>query len=125
MTTRPIRFRVECNKAKSSFWYTLVAGNGNTVMTSKAKYADRGNAKRAANRMIDSLLGAQLVLEYEESEGEWVQEAVEMVVASGPVAPGRAAVQTKTVQPPSFAPLLGTMNPDPAMEKKPKAIRYR
>lgn len=119
MGIRPIRFRVESNKSKSTFWYTLVAGNGDTVMTSKAKYDSKSNAKRAAKRQIDALLGAQLVLEYEEADGQWVQEAVEMVVSSGPLTAGQAAVETKTVSPkvrplpvPSMAPFQSTLNPN-------------
>lgn len=63
MATRTIRFRVESNETKSSFWYTLVAGNGNTVMTSKATYSDKATARRAAQRLIAFLGAAPLVLD--------------------------------------------------------------
>jgi uncharacterized protein YegP (UPF0339 family) len=74
MSERVITFRVESNRAKNSHWYTLVAGNGNTVMTSKAKYADKANAKRAAKDMIKALLSTQLVLEYTDPSGRRLRE---------------------------------------------------
>lgn len=76
MTTRPIRFRVESNRAKSSFWYTIVSGNGNTTMTSKAKYSSYGVAKRQAERQIRALQSAPLVLEYVTAAGQVCQEVV-------------------------------------------------
>lgn len=76
MATRSVAFRVESNKAKSSFWYTLVAGNGNTVMTSKATYVDRSTAKRAARNQILSMQSADLVLEYDDGSGRRVREVV-------------------------------------------------
>lgn len=113
MGIRPIRFRVESNKSKSTFWYTLVAGNGDTVMTSKAKYSSLSTAKRAARRQIDALTSSDLVLEYEESEGEWVQEEAPSV------APVDAVSQKKTVSSkapplpvPSMAPFQSTLNPN-------------
>lgn len=109
MGTRPIRFRVENNKSKSSFWYTLVAGNGDTVMTSKTTYADTAAVKRAASRMIEALSGAPLVLEYEESDGSWVQ--VEQVPAkkAAPRAPRKKADSGPLV---SYVPAAEGLNPN-------------
>lgn len=82
MATRPLAFRVENNKAKSSFWYTLVAGNGDTVMTSKSTYSEKASAKRAAKRQIENLQSADLMLEYENEDGVWVQETTEVEAPS-------------------------------------------
>lgn len=73
MSTRPQRFRVEHNKAKSSFWYTMVAGNGDTVMTSKTKYDDYDNALRAARDRVQALQTTDLVVEFER-DGELYEE---------------------------------------------------
>lgn len=120
MGTRPIRFRVENNKSKSNFWYTLVAGNGDTVMTSKASYSDKASAKRAAKRMIEALGESQLVLEYEESDGSWVQ--VEQVPAKKAAAPqkldspppGEAVHVKLSHEPPqvSYVPAAEGLNPN-------------
>jgi len=76
MINRAIRFRVESNKAKSSYWYTLVAGNGNTIMTSKSTYVDKQVAKRAARRLIDALQASPLELEYTTPSGQVLREPV-------------------------------------------------
>ena len=73
--TREIKFRVESNEQKDSHWYTFVAGNGNTVMTSKAKYASKANAKRAAKDAIRALRGTPMVLEYTDRDGRTIREA--------------------------------------------------
>lgn len=92
MAPRPIAFRVETNKSKSSFWYTLVAGNGDTVMTSKSTYAEKASAKRAAKRQIENLQSADLMLEYENEDGLWVQETVE-AEAPNPVRVARRKIE--------------------------------
>ncbi len=74
MSNRTIRVRVESNRAKNSFWYTLVAGNGNTILTSKAKYSDKDMAKRAAKRLIAALQSTPLELEYTTASGVTVRE---------------------------------------------------
>lgn len=73
---RQIRFRVESNRAKNRFWYTLVSGNGNTTMTSKSSYSDHDVAKRAAIRQIRALQSAPLALEYTTASGRVVTESV-------------------------------------------------
>lgn len=111
MSTRSVKFRVESNKAKSSFWYTLVAGNGDTVMTSKASYSAKAKAKRAAKRMIETLLSSQLVLEYEDKDGQWYQEEAEPVTAS--LSASVRASQKKADPPPvSFVPAAESLNPN-------------
>lgn len=113
MGIRPIRFRVESNKAKSSFWYTLVAGNGDTVMTSKASYSTRAKAKRAAKNQIKALGESQLVLEYEEGDGSWVQEEVPTVVSSGPLVSGTMPkAQIPQIPSVSFVPAAERLNPN-------------
>lgn len=111
MGTRPIRFRVESNKSKSSFWYTLVAGNGDTVMTSKASYSDKAGAKRAAKRMIEALGGAPLLLEYEESDGSWVQvEQVPAKTLASAVRPSQKKADSGPLV--SYVPASEGLNPN-------------
>lgn len=104
MATNRIRFRVEHNKAKTSFWYTLVAGNGNTVMTSKSTYDDYDNAKRAARRQIEALREAPLVLEFER-DGETVQEEVSSTST-------RRARKKVVLPEPSLGPFNRNLNPN-------------
>lgn len=92
--SRAVRFRVESNRAKSTFWYTLVSGNGNTTMTSKAKYSSHAAAKRAAERQISALSVAPLAIEYVDGYGRpvlevrnWAREVVRLAQTS-PVQPG-------------------------------------
>lgn len=91
MSARTITFRVEENQAKNRFWYTLVAGNGDTVMTSKSDYSEKAGARRAARRMIKALRSTDLVLEYTDRTGRLVRET-EDVAASEAMTPeqGRA-----------------------------------
>lgn len=58
-----MRFRIEDNPFTGAFWYTLVSGNGNTIMTSKATYTDRSVAKRAAERARDALQSSEIIVE--------------------------------------------------------------
>lgn len=87
---RPITFRVESNKSKTKHWYTLVAGNGDTVMTSKTSYRERSAAKRAAKRTIKALRWSPPILEYVDQNGALRREQVK---GSGP------SVVTKIVHP--------------------------
>lgn len=117
MGTNPIRFKVESNKAKSSFWYTLVAGNGNTTMTSKAKYSSDESARRAARNQIEALQSTDLVLEYENADGDLVQEVSEVSAStSGSAVNGsqtESVAKQKVVLPvPSQAPFLANLNPN-------------
>lgn len=108
-----MRLRVESNKAKSSFWYTLVAGNGNTVMTSKAKYSSDDSARRAARNQVESLQSSDLILEFENADGELVQEVSPSVAASTVSADSGQAAKTPVVLPtPSKAVFEANLNPN-------------
>ncbi|AEJ95297.1 hypothetical protein SEA_LITTLELAF_13 [Mycobacterium phage LittleLaf] len=63
---RTVRIRIESNKAKTSFWYTLVAGNGNTIMRSTAKYTTEWNCRTAATRLCDALRFSPLAVEVQD-----------------------------------------------------------
>jgi len=112
MGTNPVRFRVECNKAKTSFWYTIVSGNGNTTMTSKAKYDDYDNALRAARRQAEAITSSPLIIEFERY-GELVEEDV---TPSTPIAdavsPQRPKRQVKVPPEPSLAVFEANLNPN-------------
>ena len=79
MGKRTIRFRVERNRARDTYWYTLVAGNGNTIMTSKTTYSDRDVAKRAARNLVEALQSSALELEYTTASGQVIREGGESV----------------------------------------------
>lgn len=113
MNPRPITFKVQSNRAKSSFWYTLVSGNGNTTMTSKAKYSTHDTAKRAAQRQIKALQSSQLVLEYTDSAGQTHREAEEVVVSAQSVGVAMTAVHPRDLVEPSTRPAQARMNPQP------------
>ena len=113
----PIRFRVESNKVKSSFWYTLVSGNGNTTMTSKAKYSSDEAARRAARNQAEALQNADLVVEWENAEGDIVQEQAsspETVDHSDDQVAGfrRTRREGLAVPEPSLAPAQAYLNPN-------------
>lgn len=113
MGTNPMRFRVESNKAKSSFWYTLVAGNGNTIMTSKAKYDDYGNALRAARNAAESLQSTDLIVEYER-DGEQYEEFYPSAQVAAPASNGgeKKRARGKIELPvPSLVPFESQLNP--------------
>lgn len=115
MGTNPMRFRVESNKAKSSFWYTLVAGNGNTTMTSKAKYSGEDAARRAARNQIESLQSSDLMLEFENADGELVQEVSPSVAAGSTESAGngqKAAKKPVVLPTPSKAVFEANLNPN-------------
>lgn len=58
--------------------YTVVSGNGQTLLTSE-QYFDKASAKRAARRFIEAINQAPMKLEYwDEANGKltWVSETV-------------------------------------------------
>jgi hypothetical protein len=115
MSNRTVRFRVESNKKKSTFWYTLVSGNGNTTMTSKAKYSSEDAARRAARNQAKALGFAPLAIEFVNAVGETViepvtglREEVRSVALTGPTTPVRPG---KPIPQPSLRPALDRLNP--------------
>lgn len=111
MGTRAITFKVQSNKSKSSFWYTLVSGNGNTTMTSKAKYSSHDTAKRAAERQIAALQSSEMVLEYTNAAGQTFRESRGAQLSAQQVGVSMTAVHPRELTEPSPAPAKARLNP--------------
>ena len=114
--SNPQRFRVESNRAKNSFWYTMVAGNGNTVMTSKTKYDDYDNALRAARDRALALQSTDIVVEFEHDGDVYEEVYPSASVEAGPSDQPRGYKRTSreavAMPEPSFAVAQSLLNPN-------------